>query len=219
MIGRLGSSAWMGDENELDSSAGSHSRLVPRHALSTCRAGRCCRRMLSLGCSWLLVRLLLRSVLLAPCILCGRFPLVPSSCLLAIRSARFALSSYRSAPRSFDKWGGANTGCVSVWVRLGRCCLLLAVAGSWMWRVGVSLVGLARCRRVDGVGCLRDFCRPRCLLRPRYHRGSSWADRRRALASWLRFVVGCRGSSSFRLACPLVSSSSVVFAPWGFIRC
>lgn len=32
-----------------------------------------------------------------------------------------------------DKCGGANTGCVSVWVRLGRCCLLLAVAGPLMW--------------------------------------------------------------------------------------
>lgn len=159
---------------------------------------------------------LLLSCLVLPCLLrasrAGVLPVSPTG-LLAIRSA---LSSYRLAPRSFDKWCGAIACCVSVLVRLGRCCLLLAVAVPWVWRGAVSLVGLARCRRVDGVGCLRDFRRPRCLLRPRYHRWSSWADRRRALASWLRFVVGRRCSSSSRLACHRVSSSAV-FAPLGFI--
>ena len=58
---------------------------------------------------------------LGACLSCGRFLSVPPSCLLAIRSA---LSSYRSAPRSFDMRGGADTA----WSRLGRCCLLLAVA-------------------------------------------------------------------------------------------
>lgn len=73
--------------------------------------------------------------LLTPFLSCGRFPSFPPAALLAIRSA---ISSYRLTPRSFDKWGGANAGCVSVWVRLGCCCLLLAVAVPWMWRGGSS---------------------------------------------------------------------------------
>ena len=64
------------------------------------------------------------------------FPPASLAGLFAIRSVRSALSSYRLAPRSSDKWGGANVACVSVFVRLGRCRLLLVVAGPWMWRGG-----------------------------------------------------------------------------------
>lgn len=140
-----------------------HSRRASRPVLSTCWAGRRrCRR-----CQ------VPSSVARAPCLSCCRrlallcllrasragFPPVSPSCLLAIRSARFALSSYRSAPRSFDKWGGANVACVSVFVRLGRCCLLLAVAGRGCGGCG-SPRGVAHIRRVDGVGLRHDFRRP-----------------------------------------------------------
>ena len=111
-------------------------------------------------CSWLLVRLPSRPVLLASCLSFGLSSGAPSSYLLAIRSV---LSSYRSAPRSFDKGGGANAVCVSVWVRFGRCCLLLVVAGPVGCGGAVPLVGVAHVRRVDGVGGRRDFRRSRCL--------------------------------------------------------
>lgn len=169
-----------------------------------------------------------------PCLLRASRAVFPPASLAGLFAIRSALSSYRSAPRSFDKWDGSIAVCVSVWVRLGCCCLLLAVAVPWMRRGGVSLVGVARCRRVDGVGRRRDFCRSRCLpwaflsvwrvslvpvacFAPRCRRGSSWADRHRALSSWLRLVVGRRGSSPFRLACPR-GSSSFVFATWGILR-
>lgn len=149
---------------------------------------------------------LLLSCLALPCLLRASRAVFPPASLAGLFAIRSALSSYRLAPRSSDKWGGAIACCVSVLVRLGRCCLLLAVAGPWMWRGGISLVGVARCRRVDGVGGWHDFSRSRCLpwaflsvwgvslapvacFAPRCRRGSSWADCHRVLSSWLRLVV------------------------------
>lgn len=198
-----------------------HSRLVPRPVLSTCRAGRRrCRRPVvrgfSCGCRLALLCLLRASRAI--------FPAASLAGLLAIRSV---LSSYRSAPRSFDKWGGAMAVCVSVWVRLGCCRLLLAVVETWMWLDGVSLVGLARCRRVDGVGRLRDFRRSCCLP---WAFLSVWCVSLAPVACFALVVVvgrrliviGCcrRGSASSSWvsvvvvsphpACPRVSSSSVL---------
>lgn len=146
---------------------------------------------------------------LGACLSCGRFLSVPPSCLLAIRSA---LSSYRSAPRSFDMRGGADTVCVSVWSRLGRCCLLLAVAVLRAWSggfrrprclpcglsIGSALFSrvvpsfllacprrrsLSAARGVLAIACGLVLRRPRCLLRPVVVVGSSWADRRRVSSS------------------------------------
>lgn len=204
----------MGDENELDSSAGSFSsRSSPR---SFDMLGGASSALLS---SSVVARLLVASrAAIASLFLACLVPLVRSFlrrpwlvCLLFVLSVplyrRIVWLPVRPTSGA-GRWRFAfRFGFASVAV---ACCL------PWRGRGcgggGVSLVGLARCRRVDGVGRRRDFRPPRCLLRPRYHHGPSWADRRRALSSWLRFVVGCRGSSSFRLACPRVSSS-VVFAP------
>lgn len=121
--------------------------------------------------------------------------------------------------------------CVSVLVLLGRCCLLLAVAGC-VCGGAVPLVRLVRCRRVDGVGGRRDFRRPRCLP---WVILSGWRVSLVPVACFALVVVvdrhgliviGCcrRGSASSSWAgvvvvspypaCLRVSSSSV-FAPWG----
>ena len=197
-----------------------HSRFAPRPALSTCRAGR--RRRMPLSSS---VALGLFSFVLVPfpvprVVSCGYCLAlscllrvsragvsVSPSCLLAIRSARSALSSYRSAPRSFDKWDGANTGCVSARVCLDHCCLLLAVAVPWMWRGGVFLswvllvaavsMASAGCViSVVSVACCGSFYRagvsrscPAACFAHRCRRWPSWAGRHRVLSSWLRLVV------------------------------
>ena len=164
---------------------------------------------------------LLLSCLALPCLLRASRAVFPPASLAGLFAIRSALSSYRLAPRSSDKWGGAIACCVSVLVRLGRCCLLLVGGGSVDVAGWFPLAGVALCRRVDGVGCLRDFRRPRCLpwtflsvwcvslapvacFAPRCRRWSSWADCHRVLSSWLRLVVDRRGSSPFRLACPRV---------------
>lgn len=131
----------MSDGNELDNSAGLFSsRPSPRSfdmpggavALPSSDVVVRCLWFRSFSCGCCLA---LSCLLPASC--ADASPPVPPSCLLAIRSARFALSSYRSAPRSFDKWGGAV--CVSVLVCPGgRCRLLLAVLVAWMWLGGFS---------------------------------------------------------------------------------
>lgn len=161
----------MGDENELDSSAGSHSRLVPRPALSTCRAGRrCCRRhrVSSLGCSWLLVLSSPCPALLASCLSCGRFPLfLRRVCLLSVPPV-LPYRRIARLPAARQVWRGEY----GVRFGLGSPRPLLPVAcrgGAVDVARAVPLVGLARCRRVDGVSCLRDLRRSRCLLRSRRH--------------------------------------------------
>ena len=99
----------MSDENELNSSAGSFSsRSSPR---SFDMPGGAASLPSSSG---VVARLFVasRAVVVSPCLAClraSRAVFLPASppCLLAIRSARSALSSYRPAPRSFDKWDGA----------------------------------------------------------------------------------------------------------------
>ena len=128
------------------------------------------------------------------------------SCLLAIRSVLYR--RIVRLPARSTSGAGRWRFFVSV---AASCCL------PWLGceRGGAFLlVGVARCCRVDNVGwrrgsrrpvaCCGSFYRagvsrsPRCLLRHR-RRVSSWADRHRMLPSWLRLVVGCRGSSSSRL--------------------
>ena len=180
----------MSDENELDTSAGPFSsRLSPR---SFDMPGGAASLPSSSG---VVARLFVasRAVVVSPCLACLRasragFPPASPPCLLAIRSA---LSSYRLAPRSSDKWGGANTGCVSVLVRLGRRCLLLAVAWSWMWRGGfpllVLLVAAVSMASVGGV----IFVVPVACRGPSYRSGVSCSPL--LLASPLVAVVGRHG--------------------------
>ena len=132
--------------------------------------------MSSGSCSWLvffracsrrpwscrfLVRLSTRPVLLVPCV-----PLVRVF-LRCLRRAYLLsvplLSSYRSAPRSFDKWGGALRFASRSWFALFAVACRLPWRVRGMWRGVVSLVGVARCRRIDGVGGRHDFRRSRCL--------------------------------------------------------
>lgn len=138
----------MSDENELDNTAGPFSfRSSPRSFDKPGGASS----LSSSRCSWLLVRSSPCHVLLAHV---SSRTCFPTACLLAIRSARFALSSYRSAPRSFDKCGGAMAVCVSVLVLFGRCCLFACRGGG----VGVAWDGFPRwcCSSVDGVSLVSD---------------------------------------------------------------
>lgn len=176
---------------------------------------------------WFLVWSSPRHVLLASCLSCGRFPsFLRRACLLSVP----LVPLYRRIawlPRSFDKGGGAMTGCVSIWVRLGRCCLLLVGGESGDVAGRFPLVGVARCRRVDGVGGWRDFRRSCCLP---WAFLSVWCVSLAPVACFALVVVvgrrliviGCcrRGSASSSLvsvvvvsphpACPRVSSSSVL---------
>lgn len=104
-----------------------------------------------------------------------------------------------------------------------RLCLgsprsLLPVAcrgGSWMRRGGVSLVGLARCRRVDGVGCLRVFRRPRCLP---WVILSDWRVSLVPVACFALVVIVCRHGLIVVGCCRRGSvSSSVVVARRRFV--
>lgn len=115
----------MSDENELDKPVRFRSRLVPRPVLSTCGAGRrrCRHRPLPVA-PWLLMRSSSRLALLALCLSCGLFS--DASVVSACYPLRSIVVSFGSP--SFDKWGGAVAVCVSVWGRLVRCCLSLAVA-------------------------------------------------------------------------------------------
>ena len=173
-----------------------------------------------------------RAVVVSSCLACSLCLSCGCSSGASVVSACYpfrVLSSYRSAPRSFDNGGGGGGG-----LRLSpgspRSLLPVACRGGAVDVAGRFLSGAARCRRVDGVGWLRDFRRfrclslvilsgwrvslvpSRCLLRSRCRRGSSWADCHLVLPSWLRLVVGHYGPSSSRLACPRMSLSSV-FAP------
>lgn len=187
-----------------------HSRLVLRPALSTCWAGRCCRRASSdviVRCSCPVASLVVsRLALLASCLSCGLSSgvSVVSACY-PFRSFRPIVVSLGSPLVRQGRRGecGLRVGLCSTRSLLPVACRGLAVDVA----VAVfSLVGLARCRRVDGVGCLRDFRCPRCLpwaflsvwcvslvpvacFAPRCRRGSSWADCHRVLSSWLRLVV------------------------------
>lgn len=151
----------------------------------------------------------------------------PASLCSSVVSACYpfrVLSSYRSAPHSFDKWDGAVTVCVSVLACLGRRYLLLAVAGPcdvagrfpsppllavWpFYRVGVVLscrpLVLACLPSSSLVVCgswrsryrLRSCLASSPLLASPRRRGPSWADRRRVSSSWFLLVVGRRCSSS-----------------------
>lgn len=163
----------MSDENELDTSAGSFSsRSSPRSF--DMWGGASSLPSLSLpssGAPCLLVRSACRPALLASCLSCGRFPLfLRRACLLSVPPVlpyrRIALLPARST-REAGRWRFASrSGFASVVV---ACCL------SWRGRGccgAVPLVCLALCRRVDGVGWLRDFRRSRCLpLAPFYRVG------------------------------------------------
>ena len=169
----------MSDENGLNSVGGAVlvSSLAPffRHAwrgvvvvaVGVCRRPLLVARFLSclprrpwprgFSCGRRLV-----SALLAPCVPSRVGAFLRSSVVLSACLSRFALSSYRSAPRFFDKWGGAGG------LRLGRGSSWVAAACCLPWRgrecgVAVPIGGAARCRRVDGVGYRRDFRRLCCL--------------------------------------------------------
>lgn len=213
----------MGDENELNTSAGAFSsRLssrsfdMPGGALSSVARGLFSSLLVPLPVvPWFLVQLLPCPALLASCLSCGR-----PSCV----SDWFACYPFRSIVVSF---GSPLVRQVVRGDSVLRFCLgsprsLLPVAcrgGAVDVAGAVPLVGLARCHRVDGVCRRRDFRRSRCLpwaflsvwcvslvpvvcFAPRCRRVLSWADRRRVLSSWLRLVVGRRGSSPFSPCLP-----------------
>lgn len=162
--------------------------------------------MLSLGCSLLLVRLLPRHVLLASVVSRAGFSRsIWRFCLLSVPLyRRIAWLPARSTRRTGRIRVAFRFGFASVAV---ACCLpwlAVDVAGG-----GVSLVGLARCRRVDGVGCLRDFRRPRCLP---WVILSDWRVSLVPVACFALVVVGCRHGLIVVGCCRrgFVSSSVVV---------
>ena len=193
-----------------------HFRLVPLPVLSTCGAGRCrrCRRcrVSSLGCSWLLVRLLPRPALLASCLSCWF-----SSGVSAV-SACYPFRSFRPIVVSFGSSLVRQVGRGDGGLRLGLGSprLLLPVAcrgGSWMWRGGFRRpVACRRCGLLSGRRVSLMPSPRSCLLRPVVVVGSSWADRRRAAWSWFLLVVGRSCSSSVAVARrrPACLSSGVV---------
>ena len=207
MIGRLGSSTWMGDENELDTSAGAFSfRLSSR---SFDMPGGALLSSGVVGCHRLLLVPRGFSCRVSPCLACF-VPLVRSFlrrlrriCLLSVPLVSPYRRIVRLPARSTSGAGRIRFASLFGFASVAAACCL-----PWRDREcggAVSLVGVARCRRVDGVCRRRDFRRSRCLpcaflsvwcvslaplacFAPRCRRWSSWADCHRVLSSWLRLA-------------------------------
>lgn len=145
-----------------------------------------------------------RAVVASSCLACSvslvrASPFLRLVCLLSV-------PLYRRIARLPDR-STSGAGRWRVASRLGFALITVACCLPWRCRGcgggGVSLVGLARCRRVDGVGGLRDFRRLRCLL---------WV----ILSGWRVSLVPCcllRPSLPSLAVMGWSSSGAVVVAP------